>query len=40
VISEATGRQPEAIAADLRDGRYLTADQAIGYGLVSEIASR
>lgn len=40
VLAEATGRQPDAIAADLRTGRYLTADQAIGYGLVEEIASR
>jgi ATP-dependent Clp protease, protease subunit len=40
VLAEATGRQPEALAADLRTGRYLTAEQAIGYGLVSEIAQR
>ncbi|GAB3436427.1 ATP-dependent Clp protease proteolytic subunit [Flindersiella endophytica] len=40
VLAEATGRQPDAIAADLRTGRYLTADQAVGYGLADEIAQR
>ena len=33
-LAEATGREVDEIRADARRGRYLTADQAIGYGLI------
>jgi ATP-dependent Clp protease protease subunit len=39
VLAEATGRQPEAISDDLRHGRFLTAEQAVGYGLVDAVVS-
>jgi ATP-dependent Clp protease, protease subunit len=40
ILAEATGRQAEAISDDLRHGRFLTAEQAIGYGLVTALVSR
>jgi ATP-dependent Clp protease protease subunit len=39
-LGVATGQPPETIAADLRQRRLLTAEQARTYGLVDEIASR
>jgi ATP-dependent Clp protease, protease subunit len=39
ILAEATGRQGEAISDDLRRGRFLTAEQAVGYGLVGELVS-
>ncbi len=38
-IAATTGRTPEVVAADMRAGRFLTADQALGYGLVQAIVS-
>lgn len=37
LLAECTGRQPDAIDADLRKGRFLTASEAIGYGLVTRL---
>jgi ATP-dependent Clp protease, protease subunit len=37
-IAAATGRTPEEVAADLRAGRILDAQQALDYRLVDEIA--
>ncbi len=39
ILAEATGRQAEAVADDLRKGRFLTAEQAVGYGLVHRLVS-
>lgn len=39
ILAEATGRQAEAISDDLRRGRFLTAEQAVGYGLVTALVS-
>ena len=39
-LADATGQPVTTIAADLRRGRFLTADEARSYGLVDEIASR
>ncbi|GAA5034383.1 ATP-dependent Clp protease proteolytic subunit [Actinopolymorpha pittospori] len=39
LLSEATGRQGEAVLRDLRAGRFLTAQEAVGYGLVQEVVS-
>ncbi len=36
-LAATTGRDPDEIAADLRRGRFLTADQAVDYGLVTAI---
>lgn len=36
-IAEATGRDPEQVAGDLRDGRVLDAPAAVAYGLVHEL---
>ena len=38
-IASATGRAAAAVGADLRSGRFLTAEQAVGYGLVQTILS-
>lgn len=35
VLAEATGRRAVTVAADLRQGRFLTADEAADYGLVT-----
>lgn len=37
LLAEATGRQPDAIADDLRRKRYLTVSEAVGYGLVTSV---
>ena len=37
LLAAATGRQADAIAADLRKGRFLTAEEAVGYGLVNRL---
>ena len=39
-LAAATGQLPAVIAMDLDDGRFMTAEQAIGYGLVDELATR
>jgi ATP-dependent Clp protease protease subunit len=39
-LAAATSRPPEAVAADLRDRRLLTAADAKAYGLVDELARR
>lgn len=38
-IAATTGRTADSVAADMRTGRFLTADQALGYGLVQAIVS-
>lgn len=37
-IATACSRSTEAVAADMRDGRVLTADEARGYGLIDHVA--
>jgi ATP-dependent Clp protease, protease subunit len=39
-LASATGQLPAVIAMDLDDGRFMTADQAVGYGLVDALAIR
>lgn len=39
LLAGATGRQAEAVADDLRKGRFLTAEQAVGYGIVQRLVS-
>lgn len=39
-LAEATGREVDEIRQDARRGRYLTADEAVSYGLVQARASR
>ncbi len=39
LLAEGTRRQAEAISDDLRRGRFLTAEEAVGYGLVSALVS-
>jgi ATP-dependent Clp protease protease subunit len=38
-IAAAVGRRPAAVAADMHDGRLLTAGEAVGYGLVERLTS-
>jgi ATP-dependent Clp protease, protease subunit len=38
-LATVTGREVDEIRADARHGRYLTADDAIGYGLIQGLAS-
>ena len=38
LIADATGRNPDRVGADLRAGTVLSATDAIGYGLVHELA--
>ena len=38
-LARRTGRPAEEIAEDIRRGRYLTAHEALEYGLIDEIAS-
>jgi len=40
LLTRATGRSVDEVAADLRDGRSLTADEAVATGLVHEIVTR
>jgi ATP-dependent Clp protease protease subunit len=35
-----TGRHPEQVAADMDRDNYMTAEQALGYGLIDEIIER
>lgn len=37
-VAAACSRSTEAVAADMRDGRVLTADEARGYGLIDNVA--
>jgi ATP-dependent Clp protease, protease subunit len=37
LIADATGRQAEAVDADLRTGRFLSAEEAMGYGLIHNV---
>ena len=37
-LADVTGREVDEIRADARRGRYLTADDAIGYGLIQSRA--
>lgn len=39
-IAEVTGRTVEQVRADARAGRYLSADEALGYGLVERVTGR
>jgi ATP-dependent Clp protease protease subunit len=39
-LASATGQLPAVIALHLEEGRFMTADQAVGYGLVDELATR
>jgi ATP-dependent Clp protease protease subunit len=36
-IAEVTGRPADEVAADLRSGRVLSADEALDYGLIAEL---
>jgi len=38
-LAEVTGREVDEIRADARRGRYLTVDEAIGYGLIQGLAT-
>jgi ATP-dependent Clp protease, protease subunit len=38
-LADATGREVDEIRADARRSRYLTVDEAIGYGLIQETAT-
>jgi ATP-dependent Clp protease, protease subunit len=38
-LADVTGREVDEIRADARRGRYLTVDEAIGYGLIQGTAS-
>jgi ATP-dependent Clp protease protease subunit len=38
-LSAATGREVDAVAADLRQGRVLTAAEAVEYGLLNDVAA-
>jgi ATP-dependent Clp protease, protease subunit len=40
LLAGVTGREVDEIRADARRGRYLTVDEAIGYGLIQEPAAR
>jgi ATP-dependent Clp protease protease subunit len=37
-LAAATGHLPAVIVIDLDDGGFMTADQAVGYGLIDEVA--
>jgi ATP-dependent protease ClpP protease subunit len=37
-LADVTGREVDEIRADARRGRYLTVEDAIGYGLIQEPA--
>jgi ATP-dependent Clp protease protease subunit len=39
-LASATGQLPAVIAMDLDQGGFMTADQALGYGLIDELATR
>jgi ATP-dependent Clp protease, protease subunit len=39
-LAESTGREVDEIRADAREGRLLTADEAVAYGLVQSVAVR
>ena len=39
-LASATGQLPAVIAMDLDEGRFMTAEQAVGYGLVDGLATR
>jgi len=36
-LADAVGRTVDVVADDLRAGRFLSADEAVGYGLVDEV---
>lgn len=38
-LAESTGKPADAIAADLRTRRYLTASEAVDYGLIDEVVT-
>lgn len=40
LIAEAAGRQAEAVDQDLRTGRFLSAEEAVGYGLIDRVMVR
>ncbi len=37
-LASVTGREVDQIRADARRGRYLTADEAVSYGLIHGLA--
>ena len=39
-LAAATGHLPALIVIDLDDGGFMTAEQAVGYGLIDEVADR
>jgi ATP-dependent Clp protease protease subunit len=39
-IAEATGQLPAVITMEFEQGRFMTAEQAVGYGLIDEVAQR
>jgi ATP-dependent Clp protease protease subunit len=39
-IADVSGRPVEQVAADMRAGRVLTADEALAYGLVQQVVAR
>jgi ATP-dependent Clp protease protease subunit len=39
-LASATGQLPAVIAMDLDEGGFMTAEQALGYGLIDELATR
>ena len=39
-LASATGQLPALIAMDLDQGHFMTASQAVGYGLIDELAAR
>ncbi len=38
-LADVTGREVDELRADARRGRFLSADEAVGYGLIQEVAS-
>jgi ATP-dependent Clp protease protease subunit len=39
-LAEATGQLPAVIVMNLEQGGFMTAEQAVGYGLIDEVAER
>ena len=39
-LASAAGQLPAVVQMDLDQGRFMTAEQAVGYGLIDEVAAR